>query len=331
MAASTLSNVDFQSSEFKQLFYGYYTHRLALLNSLFVEAPDSMISPDAKGYTVSIPYIDPDTGDSVQITTSLTTTVNALNNWKDIAAWVEREKAWGSEQIVKVVSGYDLTDAIAKFLANYWAAEVHKSGVSVLTGAFATALLSTHVYTTDAGTTINAKGLQSAKQAVLGDNSDLLDVIVMNSKVHSDAVKDGLETSTPMQDQVYGSGNINRILGMEPYITDKLTATSSVYPTYLAQRGSMIYKFRNRTQNNFNNANVFKVGPIEVELYRSSLTNGGQDVLITRASYLAHIPGVQFDGTVTSNPTNTELATGTTWTKIASDDKYIKIVKYESL
>lgn len=329
MAATTLSNVDFQSSLFKDLLYGYYTHRLELLNSLLVEAPDNVISPDSKGYTVSIPYLDPMSGDSVQITTSTTTTINNLATWKDIGAWVEREKAWGADQMVKVVSGYDVTEGIAKFLGEYWAGEVHKSAISVLDGIFGSALSSTHVYSGDSGTTINATGLQNAKQ-LLGDNADLLDVIVMNSKVYSDAVKAGLVTSTNMQDEVYKTGVISSILGLVPYITDKLTVSAGIYPTYIGQRGSMIYKFRNRSQNAYNNSNVFNLGMIEVELYRASTTAGGQDSLISRASYLVHCPGVQFDGTVTSNPTNTELGTSTTWTKVATDDKYIKLLKYES-
>lgn len=330
MPATVLANVDFQSSLFKDLLYGYYTDRLELLNSLLVEAPDTVISPDSKGYTVSIPYLDPMSGDADQITTSLTTTINNLATWKDIGAWVEREKAWGADQMVKVVSGYDITEGVAKFLGEYWAGEIHKSAISLLTGIFGSALASTHVYSGDAGVTINATGLQSAKQSVLGDNSDLLDVIVMNSKVYSDAVKAGLVTTTNMQDEVYRTGVINSILGLVPYITDKLTVSAGIYPTYIGQRGALIYKFRNRPQNAYNNSNVFNLGMIEVELYRNSTTAGGQDSLITRSSYMVHCPGVQFDGTVTSNPTNTELATSTTWTKVATDDKYIKLIKYES-
>lgn len=331
MAAQTLAGVDFQSSDFKDLFYGYYTHRLNLYNSLLIEAPDELISPDSKGYTYSVPYIEPGSGDSDVITTSLTTTINNLSNWKDIGAWCEREKAWGAEQIIKIVAGYDITEAIAKFMAEYWASEVHKSTVSLLTGIFTTALASTHVYSGDSGVTINAPGVAKAKQTIFGDNADLVTSAVMNSKVITDAIIVGLATATPMQDETFRSGRMATMLGMDLYQTDKLTAVSNVYPNYFGAPGALIYKFRNREQQSFNNANVYKVGAVEIELSRDSVTNGGQDRLISRASYTVHCPGVQFDGTVTSNPTNTELATGTTWTKTAADDKYIKLMKYESL
>lgn len=327
MAATTLANLDFDSEVFKDLVSGYFTHRLALLNSLLVEAPDELISPNSTGYTVAIPNVDTISGDSDQITTSLTTTVNAAGTWKDIGAWVEREKAWGADQIIKTVTGYDIVDEVAKQLGEYWAGELHASAVSVLTGVFGSALTSTHSKD-DSGNTINLTGLSDAKQ-LLGDNQDELTAIVMNSKVYNDAVKDGIIYQENTIGGIRESGVVNKILGLVPYITDKLAVSAGVYSSYLGKPGSMIFKFRKRQRFNLTNAEVYDLGFIEVEKYRVSGTAGGQDVLISRASFLAHVPGVQFDGTVTSNPTNTELATSTTWTKVADDDKKIKLVQYK--
>ena len=67
-----------------------------------------------------------------------------------------------------------------------------------------------------------------------------------------------------------------------------------------------------------------------MELVRDSATAGGVDGLIFRMSVLVHIPGVQWNGTVASNPTDAQLATGANWTKIAPDDKLIKLVQYKS-
>lgn len=328
MASTVLTDVDFQSSTFKDAVQGYFTQRLALLNNLAIEAPDELISPMEKGYTVSIPEFEALDGDSVQITTTTSTTVNNLSTFKDIAAWVEREKAWGADQIIKTISGYDVADEIARQLGEYWAGEVHKSAVSTLTGVFATALASTHSYD-DSGNTINIDGLAAAKQ-LLGDNADLLNVIVMNSKVKTDAVKDKIVTYDKAMVDSYSSGDVQMIMGLRPYVTDKLTPSAGVYKSYIGRPGSMIYKFRQRQKANLTNAEVFDLGMIEVEKYRVSTTGGGQDVLISRASYLTHVPGVQFDGTVTSNPTNAQLATGTTWTKVADDDKKIQLIEYKS-
>jgi len=78
--------------------------------------------------------------------------------------------------------------------------------------------------------------------------------------------------------------------------------------------------------------NRFLVGNnVEVELNRVATTNGGQDQFITRASFVTHVPGVAWAGTSTGNPTNTALATGSNWSKVASDDKLIRIVELQTL
>jgi hypothetical protein len=328
MASTTLANVDLQSEVFKDLVSAYFTHRLAFLNSLLVEAPDALIPPDSKGYTIAIPNVDSLTGDADQITSSLTTTVNAAGTWKDIGAWVEREKAWGADQIIKTIAGYDMVDEVAKQLGEYWANQLHGSAINLLTGVFGSALTSTHVKD-DSGNTINDNGVADTKQ-LLGDNADELTSIVLNSKVYTDAVKAGIVYQDGSIGGVRESGQVGKILGLNPFITDKLTVSSGVYSSYLGKAGSLIYKFRKRQRQNLTAAEVYDLGFIEVEKYRVSTTGGGQDVLISRASYLVHCPGVQFDGTVTSNPTDAELATSTTWTKVADDDKKIKILQYKS-
>lgn len=330
MASQTLTGIsgDFNTTAFKDAVAGYFTQRLALLNSLLMEIPDSVLSPNEKGFTASFPNFDTITGDADQITSSLTTTVNAIGLWTDIAAWVEREKAWGADQIIKTVTGYDIVEEVARQLGEYWANEVHKSWLKTADGVFATALATTHIKD-DGQNTINLTGINAAKY-LLGDNMDVLDTIVMNSKVYTDALDARILYQTNSTGDTIDSGRVDRISGLNVKISDKLAVSSGQYPTYIGAKGSGLYKFRKRAVSSLTNANLFDVGMIEVELARVSTTAGGQDVLISRASYLTHIPGVQFDGTVASNPTDAELATATTWTKVADDDKKIKLVKYLS-
>lgn len=328
MAATVLADVKFQSNEFVDSVGIVFKDKLAMLNNMLIE---SRIQPST-GYTQSMTAVNTPTGDSVQITTGLTSVVNSVTQYQDIAAWVEREKVWGFEEVLNNVAGVDLTPELASFLATYWAGELHKSALSLLDGVFTTALASTHVLD-ESDQYINTTGLTNAKQK-LGDAGSELSTFVANSAVLTRALQAGILYQEGTIGGVMESGNMNRIVGMTPFASDLLTGTGGVYPSYLGKPGSLVFKFRQRKPSRLNNANVYYINAggivIEVELVRNSLTNGGQDIIASRASYLVHCPGVQFDGTVTSNPTNAELATGTTWTKVADDDRKIAIVKYLS-
>jgi hypothetical protein len=331
MASTTLSNVNFLSEPFRDTLDGEFTHKLEMFNAVYSNA-SGYIVPDS-GYKQAIPHFNTLSGNSDVITSSLTTTINALTDYKDEGVWLEREKAWGADEMVRVVSGKDVTAEIARQVGQYWAGEVHRIGLLVQDGAFASALASTHVKD-DSGNTINAAGVLAAKYK-LGDNSDVLSSIVMNSKVYQDAISERIITYDKADPNTLESGSIPMMLGMMPYKTDKLAAVASVYPSYLAAKGSVIYLFRPRPKNQLSNANIFTVTTgngivIDIELNRVAGTAGGQDQIITRCSFMVHIPGVAANSNITSNPTDAQLATGANWTKVATDDKLIRIVQYLS-
>ena len=330
MAATVITDIDFQAQEFSDIMLGEFTDRNEFLNSgVLAELPDSVVN---NGYTAAMPHWNTLSGDSDVIAAGLTSTINALDTYLDVGVWCEREKAWGAEQIVKVVTAADPTAEMARQLGQYWANELHKTALKTLTGTFAVALASSHsTGSTYAGAIIDTDAVLAAK-LLLGDNSDLLSAALMNSKVYNDALREKIISIDQGGADSYGSGVIPRMLGMTPKSTDKLTATSSVYPSYFAAQGAMGYKFRPRPNQVYNNMNRFLVGMgVEVELARVATVNGGQDQFITRASFLTHVPGVAWGGSSTGNPTNTALATGSNWSKVASDDKLIRIVELQTL
>lgn len=330
MASTILTDVNFQSQVFKDTMLGEFTDRLGLLSSgILVEAPENVVSANDKGYTVAIPKWNTLSGDSVQITSSTSTTINNFTDYKDVGVWVEREKAWGSDQMVAIVAGKDPTEEIARQLGMYGAIEMHRIAMKTLTGVFATALATTHTYD-GSGDVINPDSIVEAKY-LLGDNNDLLKVIVMNSKVEADAIKQKILTYDNGGAETYNTGRVGNLLGLVPTISDKLAAVSSVYSSFIGAYGSMIYKLRNRPVQRFTNANVYKIGQFEVELNREAKTAGGQDELIMRWSGLTHVPGVAWQtGSVASNPTDAQLATGSNWSKVATDDKLIKLVQLKT-
>lgn len=330
MARSKLSDVNFQSSAFASTMQTAITHKLGILNGMMVEAPDEIVSPQSKGYTVSIPKFNRLSGTWQVISTSLTTSYNSLADYLDIGVWCEREIAFQAEQILKTVAGNDkdVTLAVAQMLGDFVAQALNASGMSVLTGIFATELATSHNYG-DGSAKISAPLIVAGKQK-LGDNADRLTNIILNSKVMADAVTDRL-TYDVRGLSVQDSGSITSLLGMNPFQTDLLVPSGTTYYSYMCEPGAMIYKFRERPPMAYTNANIIKVGNIDLELVRDSETAGGLDGLIIRYSGLVHVPGVQWDGTVASNPTEAQLATGTSWTKVAPDDKLIPIVQLSTL
>lgn len=329
MTQLQLSGVNYQSESFGRVLAGMFSHKLNLLNNIITLAPDEIIAP-VEGDYASVPQWNALSGDADRITTSLSTTINAPTQFKHRAVWLEREKAWGAEEIIMTIAGsqHDATTAIANMVGEYWANQIHNSGINVIVGAMASALAATHVYD-DSGATITKEKLSKAKLK-LGDNQDKLKSAVMNSKVYTDALV-GNMIATNLGDALTQLGALERLLGMNVYQSDKLTATANVYPTILGMPGSMLYKTRPRKNHALSNANKFNVGNLEIELYRNSTTNGGYDALITRLSYCVSIPGVQYDDTGGVNPTETTLATSTSWTKVQTDDKLIPLIMYKSL
>jgi hypothetical protein len=328
MTQLILSGVNYQSESFGRVLAGMFSHKLSLLNNIITLAPDQIIAP-VEGDYASVPQWNALSGDADKITNGLTTTINAPSQFKHRAVWVEREKAWGADEIIMTIAGseHDATTAIANMLGEYWANQIHNSGISVITGSFADALAATHVLD-DSGAIITKEKLAAAKLK-LGDNAEKLKAIVMNSKVYTDALV-GNMIATPLGDSLIQSGNVDKLLGMNVYQSDKLTATAAVYPSILGMPGSMLYKTRPRKNAALSNANKFNVGNLEIELYRNSTSNGGYDALISRLSYCVVIPGVQYDDTGGINPTETVLQTSTSWTKVQTDDKLIPLVMYKS-
>ena len=165
----------------------------------------------------------------------------------------------------------------------------------------------------------------------LGDWHRMLNIILMHSKVHGDAVTNNLITfpAGPVGNSTFVTGNPGQILGLMPFADDDLTATAGVYSTFLGGRGSMVYKLRNRPGSAMSNKNVIKTGGIYLELTRDAKQAGGTDEIITRVSCMVHTPGVAYADAAPENPTLAQLATGSNWSKVAPD-KLIKVAELKT-
>jgi len=337
MATLTLDDLagKFQSETFKATLRGTFTKALSFFGSGFMtEAPDEICDPSQTGKFGNLPQWNVDTSDPDQITTSSTTPINKLTQYKDRYPWMELEKGWGAQELINTVAGRgnDMIEEIAVHIGEYWAYALQKRAINVLKGIFATALASSHsTGNTYIGAVISNAGVLASKYK-LGDWHKMLNLILMHSKVHGDAVTNNLITfpAGPVGNTTFVTGNPGQILGLMPFADDDLTATADVYSSFLGGRGSMVYKLRNRAGASMSNRNVVNAGGINLELSRDAKTAGGTDEIITRVSCMVHTPGVAWDDAAPENPTLAQLATGSNWSKEAPD-KLIKVAELKTL
>lgn len=333
MAQTALSDLNFQTAAFKEAFSATFTDKLKIYNQLLTNAPDTLVSPNDRGYFVSLPFFNATSERMTQIASGTDLTPDKLTQRLERAAWLEREIAFSSEQINMIVAAQDPTVEAALQAGTVLAKEVQYAAISALTGVFTTALLSTHVLD-DSSNTISDVQLLAAKLK-LGDSMEDLKVMLANSKVYGDMITKKILIEAGANVNTFESGIVGQALGMQVGAEDALTAAAGVYKSYLAAPGSVLFKFRNRPTQAYSSASFARVATpagvtADFELDRSALASGGVDTLIIRASFLVHPVGMRWSD-ATSNPSDTQLATGSNWTKAVTDDKLIKMVQYLSL
>ncbi len=332
MAQTALTDLNFQSAIFKEALSATFTDALKIYNQMLTPAPDSPISPNQSGYFASFPFFNASTDRMTQIASGTDLVPKKLTQRLDRAAWLEREIAFSSEQINAIVAATDPTEEMAVQAGTILAKEVQFATISILTGIFATALLSTHVLD-DSASYITVDQLLAAKLK-LGDAANSLSLMLANSKVYGDMITKKILAEAGANVNALETGEVGRALGMVVGAEDAFTAASGVYKSYLAAPGSVLYKFRNRADQMYTAKTGARVATpagiiADFELDRSALASGGVDTFIIRSSFLVHPVGMRFGDSVT-NPSDTDLATGSNWTKAATDDKLIKIVQYIS-
>lgn len=290
----------------------------------------NVIQADAQGdYAVVTQY--PTIADTPQrLTTAGTLNVNDFSDYKQRAAWLTRGDAWGIDNLVNVIAKKDPIDELTRQLANVIAKAVQTTAINVLAGIMATALASTHsTGATFAGSTINYNAVLGAKQ-LLGDAQQSLVAGVANSKIINDAVQLNIAEFAAglVGNEAAMTGKLATLAGMTMFMEDALTISTDIYNTYLGAKGAVGYKFDNWVRRKADGSGeVVTASKVDIEFDRDPYTGGGIDILIFRMKYLVHPFGMQYDDTGGVNPTDATLATGTSWTKVADDDRKIKIVQ----
>lgn len=267
------------------------------------------------GLTMHMPFFTDLSGDD-EVVAEAALTPDKIGTSQDIATMLIRGKAWGATDLSKIVSGADPMMAIGDLNAAWWTRKEQKTLISILTGVFAAASMSSHVLSVASASIATASDVKAMSASVmvdammlLGDAFDSVSAIMVHSTVYATLVKNDLIEF--LKDST-GTMNIPTYMGKRVIIDDGCPATAitggKIYTSYLFGAGAI------------GRANGF----MTTEVDRDKLA--GEDYLIQRRGFVLHPRGVKWKGTASGvTPTNTELATGTNWERVY-ESKNIKLV-----
>ncbi len=294
------------------------TEKSALVQSGIISSSpelDNLVTQGGK--IINMPFFNDLAGeDQVVPNQGTNLNVEGITTGQDKAVLLIRGKAWGAHELAGALAGADPMQAIANRYVAWWTRNEQKILISVLTGAFGTALAS-HVNDISGGTgdgaTISAGVVLDTKQA-LGDAADVLTTLVMHSAVYTSLQKQNLISFIP---NARGEVTIPTYLGYRVILDDGMPVsgegTDRIFTTYLVGSGAIA------------RGEGVPVSLTPVETDRNSL--GSEDYLITRRALVLHPMGVAWKEpaayTTATDPTpaNVDLAAAANWQLVVDHKK----------
>jgi hypothetical protein len=259
-------------------------------------------------------------GDDEVLTDSSTHDVHSIDQHKDIAPVCHRIKNYGASDLAAIVSGADPMDAISRQIANYFANVANTALLKCLVGAFASGgpLNGTNFYDVynNSSPVYLTPTTAVTGMAKIGDEMNNLGVIFMHSATFATLLKAGyLESNANLS--AYGisnDGSVMTFMGRPVVVSDKcpLTVGTGTYPneytTFIAALGSLAMGIQK---------------DVNPEVGRDEKNK--KDFIATDFHFAPHVNGVKWN-VATTNPTNTDLATGSNWALAYSNAKFVRVV-----
>lgn len=312
-----------------QLFLEYQQEEIqdrnALVTSGLMVTNDAIQAEFAKGgKTIDLPFFGDLTGDSQILDDTTGLVADAIGGDVQTGVRNVRGKAWKSSDLAGELAGSDPMQAIARRTGQYWVRDMQKTLVSILKGMFVAGgpLASSHAV---GGTSTElTQSAMVSGIAKLGDAGQELTGIVMRSPVYYALMNLDLIVPASSTSQLDTRLSAQRLelgtyLGRPVFVDDTLpvdvgagSGGKDVHHTYFFGPGAFAY------------ATAPAKTPVETD--RDSLK--GIDYLINRTHYMIHPNGISWVGNAAGNsPTNTELATGTNWQKVFTDNRNIRVTQ----
>jgi len=284
------------------------------------------VDKNLNGTTIEVPKFTELTGAEAIMAEGATVAVDKIGTFKDIAVICNRTKAFGIEKLSEWVAhgGDKALKEIVSQVSSYVAQRIDVAGLNALKGVFAnSAVISSHVndVAVSTGTAIPVTTENTLDTMLkLGENMEELSLMIMHSKVFADLLKIGVaQWEAGGSDSSPKTAKFGTFLGKRVIVSDNVpvdTTTPSYYEhqSYIAKPGAM-WIGMNRE--------------VEITPFHNELQH--QKGILLDWSFVAHVRNVKWSGTPAGqSPTNTELATGTNWTKIAPTASQLPIVTLNS-
>lgn len=315
MAGTTLTDVIVP-----ELFTPYVTRRTMELSALFQSGIvtnnaefDHLASEAAPIH--NMPFFEDLTGDSEAVIEGKDLTANKITSNKDVSVTIRRAMMWSATDLSAALAGSDPMAAIGDLVAGFWARDMQKELINLLTGVFSASTMTNHVLDVSAeegaGANISASVFIDALQK-LGDAQGNLTAVAMHSATKSYLKKQNLITterdSTSVEFEAYQ--------GRRVIVDDGCPVSGDVYTTYLFGQGAIAL------------GNGNPVGFVATEVDRDKKKGSGVDYLINRRTFILHPRGIAYQKASQTNvetPTREELAKATNWKRVY-EDKAIRLV-----
>lgn len=315
MAGTTLTDVIVP-----ELFTPYVVKRTMELSALFQSGIvtnnaefDRLASEAAPIH--NMPFFEDLTGDSEAVIEGNDLTANKITSNKDVSVTIRRAMMWSATDLSAALAGSDPMAAIGDLAAGFWARDMQKELINLLTGVFSASTMANHVLDVSAergaGANISASVFIDALQK-LGDAQGNLTAVVMHSATKSYLKKQNLITterdSTSVEFEAYQ--------GRRVIVDDGCPVSGGVYTTYLFGQGAIAL------------GNGNPVGFVATEVDRDKKKGSGVDYLINRRTFILHPRGIAYRKASQANvetPTREELAKATNWKRVY-EDKAIRLV-----
>lgn len=315
-----------------ELFNPYVVNRTMELSALFNSGIvtnntefDTLASQAAP--TVNMPFFEDLTGESEQVIEGADLSADKITSKKDVAAIIRRAKMWSATDLSAALAGADPMKAIGDLVAGFWARDMQKELVAVLTGIFgtytpsggsATTPLASNILDISSKTGAAANWSGSAfidAEQLLGDAKAQLTGVVMHSATEAYLKKQNfIDTVQPSNDVAFGTYQGKRVI-----VDDGCPVEKGVYTTYLFGDGAVA----------LGNGNPAGFVPTEVD--RDKKKGSGVDYLINRRTNILHPRGVAFTNAnvaKTEGPSRAELKDASNW-KPVYEAKQIRIVAFK--
>lgn len=314
-----------------ELFNRYVINRTMELSAFFqsgivVNSPefDSLASEAAR--THNMPFFEDLQGESEPVLEDVKMTPKKIGSNKDKSTTILRQNMWAATNLSAALAGADPMKAIGDLVAAYWARDMQKELIAILSGVFgtftpaggsATTKMKDHILDLSVQTKAEAKVISASAFIdacqLLGDAQAQLSGVAMHSATKSHLKKLNLiqteRDSTDVEFEVYQG---RRVTVDDGCPVDK----DGIYTTYLFGNGAIAY------------GNGSPVGHVATEVDRDKQTGGGIDYLINRKAFILHPRGIAYTEAVRANvetPLREELAMAENWNPVY-ESKQLRIV-----